>query len=749
MLANNSGLKLVQLHEGQMKVFKSPHRFKVVCAGRRWGKSRLSISKLLRAAIKAPKQRVWYIAPTYQMARQILWDDLQELIPRKWVRKKNDTTMNIILKNGSEVALKGADKPDCFDDETDILTVDGWCKIKDLPESLAVMTLNTENNKAEWQVPTRYIHKYYEGMMYRVESNKLDAFVTPNHRFLVESRKGKRKFRTLDEMAFNDKIPASTGWVGEDDPELTHDMLAFIGFYIAEGCARKDPGTKCSYEITFAQTKGKKGGDKGDVRSEFLAVLDRMGIKYNEKETVIKINNKQLWESVVGLGVAHEKRVPNHILNLPPEKLETLLHWMILGDGTIRRGNQKVYYTTSKGLAGDVQEICLKIAKSARISIKRQKSSYIENRLVQPKHVLYAVSIFGNKFNYLRDTKESYIKEVNNFKGMVHCVEVPNSTVYVRRNGKAMWSGNSLRGVALHFVVLDEFQDMKPDTWYKVIRPTLSSTKGEALIIGTPKGYSAFHKLWSIGQSKAMRKKGHWKSWQFVTADSPFVPEEEVEAAREDMDPKSFAQEYLASFENMSGRVYYPFERKTHVRECAFNPKLPIWIGQDFNIDPMSSVVLQPQPNGEVWAVDEIVLFSSNTAEVCDELERRFWRWKNQVVIFPDPAGSYRQHARGESDIDIFKEKGFTRIDFPKKHPPIADRVNSTNRMLMSAAGTVRLYIDPKCKYLIESFEKVIYKPGSRDVDKAAGVEHSADAIGYPIHRRFPVKERIILGGSR
>ncbi|MGK3219139.1 terminase, partial [Klebsiella pneumoniae] len=52
-------------------------------------------------------------------------------------------------------------------------------------------------------------------------------------------------------------------------------------------------------------------------------------------------------------------------------------------------------------------------------------------------------------------------------------------------------------------------------------------------------------------------------------------------------------------------------------------------VGQDFNIDPMSSVILQPQPNGELWAVDELVLFSSNTAEVCDELERRFWRWKS------------------------------------------------------------------------------------------------------------------------
>lgn len=133
-----SSLSLVQLHSGQMTVFQSPHRFKVVCAGRRWGKSRLSISTIIRAAAKEKKQRVWYVAPTYQMARQILWDDLQEVLPRKWVRKKNDTTMTIVLKNGSEIALKGADKPDTLRgvalhfvvlDEFQDMKPDTWYKV--------------------------------------------------------------------------------------------------------------------------------------------------------------------------------------------------------------------------------------------------------------------------------------------------------------------------------------------------------------------------------------------------------------------------------------------------------------------------------------------------------------------------------------------------------------------------------------------------------------------------------------------
>ncbi|WP_339118965.1 terminase family protein [Halomonas sp. BMC6] len=307
---------------------------------------------------------------------------------------------------------------------------------------------------------------------------------------------------------------------------------------------------------------------------------------------------------------------------------------------------------------------------------------------------------------------------------------------------------DTLRGVALNFVVLDEFQDMKADVWVKVIRPTLSSTGGGAMIIGTPKSFNYLYELWKIGQRPEMQLQGQWKSWQYETATSPFIPTEEIEAARADMDPKSFEQEYLASFSTMSGRVYYPFDRNLHVGRYPFNPALPIWVGQDFNIDPMSSVVMQPQLNGDVWIVDEIILPSSNTSEVCDAIERKFWRWQEKVTVYPDPAGGQRQHARGETDIDIFRDRGFKRIKFKRKHPPISDRVNAVNSMLMSASGQIRLYVNETCRETIAAFEQTLYKPGGRDIDKAAGVEHPADALGYCLEIERPLRKRSIMGAS-
>ena len=306
---------------------------------------------------------------------------------------------------------------------------------------------------------------------------------------------------------------------------------------------------------------------------------------------------------------------------------------------------------------------------------------------------------------------------------------------------------DSLRGVGLYFVILDEFQDMKFEVWSKVIRPTLAKDRGGAMIIGTPKGFENLYRLHKLGQDE---KNTQWKSWQFPTYTSPFIPKSEIEAAKNDMDLKSFRQEFMASFEAMSGRVYYPFDRKVHVGKYPFNSKLPIWICSDFNVNPMSTAIMQQQTNGDLWVVAEIVIWDSNTLEICEELEKRYWRYMHQkpcqFVLYPDPAAKYSQHARGESDLDIYTEKGFKRHKFRKKHPAISDRVNAVNRRLRDAAGKVTMFIDASCTNVITSFEQTIYKEGTRDVDKRPGTEHITDALGYPIELEFPCK-RIVIGG--
>ena len=308
---------------------------------------------------------------------------------------------------------------------------------------------------------------------------------------------------------------------------------------------------------------------------------------------------------------------------------------------------------------------------------------------------------------------------------------------------------DSLRGRGVNLAVLDEYQDFKKGVWDDVVFPTLVDRRGKAIIIGTPKAYNHLYKLYENGQNH--EENPDWASWQFPTSTSPFIPASELAAAKKNLDERSFKQEFEASFETMSGRVYYPFERKIHVGEYPFDPNNYIIVGQDFNVDPMSSVIMQlKKDTGELWCVDEIYIRQSNTPEVIDELERRYYRlFPNRIVVFPDPAGGNRSSARGESDLQIFRERGIQRLHYHRKHPPVADRVNAVNSMLKAADGSVRLKIDKRCTNLIASLEQVIYKPGSRDVDKSQDNEHIADALGYPIEFLFPVRKIELIGVSR
>ncbi len=93
----------------QQIVADDTNRFKVVCAGRRWGKSWLSIREMCKAASK-PGKKVYYVAPTYRQAKTIIWDELvNKLTQVRWIKKVNATELTVKLKNGSSISLRSAD----------------------------------------------------------------------------------------------------------------------------------------------------------------------------------------------------------------------------------------------------------------------------------------------------------------------------------------------------------------------------------------------------------------------------------------------------------------------------------------------------------------------------------------------------------------------------------------------------------------------------------------------------------------
>jgi hypothetical protein len=281
---------------------------------------------------------------------------------------------------------------------------------------------------------------------------------------------------------------------------------------------------------------------------------------------------------------------------------------------------------------------------------------------------------------------------------------------------------------------MDEFADIDPEAFFEVLRPTLADKQGEAMFIGTPKGIANWaYELYQMEQDYPES----WKSFQFTTIEGGNVKPEEIEAAKRDLDERQFRQEFMATFETYTGRIYYAFDRVHNVKQLTEIDLSVIYIGMDFNIDPMSAVIAVRQGDN-LYVVDEIRMFSSNTQEAVEEIKSRFP--KSKVWVYPDPAARQRKtSAGGATDVTILQNAGFI-VKAPNSHTPVRDRINAVNSRLCGSDGIRRLFISTSCKYTIEGLERHTYKEGTTQPDKDSGYDHMMDALGYMTYYLFPVR---------
>ena len=111
----------------------------------------------------------------------------------------------------------------------------------------------------------------------------------------------------------------------------------------------------------------------------------------------------------------------------------------------------------------------------------------------------------------------------------------------------------TMRGVSLKFVVLDEYADMKPSVFEQILRPALADLKGKSLFIGTPMGRNHFYELYNYGEKQDDKE---YKSWHFTIFDNPLLDPKVIEAAKKSMSSFAFRTEFMASFEAASGGIF-------------------------------------------------------------------------------------------------------------------------------------------------------------------------------------------------
>ena len=336
-------------------------------------------------------------------------------------------------------------------------------------------------------------------------------------------------------------------------------------------------------------------------------------------------------------------------------------------------------------------------------------------------------------WNDLKDRliQHRWVKKINN----------SDLTITLKNNSSITLRGadneQSLRGVGLDFIVMDEFADVHKEAWYEVLRPTLSDTKGHALFCGSPRGFGN----WSYELFKQNETNKDWASFKYTTLEGGQVDDNEIEQAKQDLDERTFQQEYEATFVNYSGMIYYNFNRQKNIVDKYDKDAGVLHIGLDFNVDPMSAVV-SIIVNETIIVVDEIQIYSSNTQEMCEEIKTRYQNKK--IIVYPDPSARQRKtSAGGFTDLSILKNAGFD-VKCKNTAPLIRDRINAVNAKLKNVNGKNSLFIVKSCKNVIKSIERQIYKEGTHVPDKDSGYDHMNDALGYLIEFNFPLRRNFV-----
>ena len=294
-----------------------------------------------------------------------------------------------------------------------------------------------------------------------------------------------------------------------------------------------------------------------------------------------------------------------------------------------------------------------------------------------------------------------------------------------------------LRGTNLAWFGLDELTYTQEEAWLR-LEGRLRDPRATRLCgfaVWTPKGYDwVYRKFISdpvSGYAVVMAEP--FENRHLLGKIGDFY-----ERLKDSYDEKFYQQEVLGSYLSMDGgRVYAAFDRKEHVREVKVNPNQKLWWALDFNVDPMSSLIVQQGP-GVVDVIGEIVIRRGTTQQACEEFLKRYPRHDAGVLVFGDASG-HQQQTGGATDYDMIRDHfaahSSMRVDYraPKSNPSVRERINLTNRQLKTASGKIGLQVDPQCKELIKDLEQVSFKADTMQIDKDRDRlrTHLSDALGY------------------
>lgn len=296
---------------------------------------------------------------------------------------------------------------------------------------------------------------------------------------------------------------------------------------------------------------------------------------------------------------------------------------------------------------------------------------------------------------------------------------------------------------------IDEIADIRENAWQENISPALDTFNPEkpgyrawCWLLGVPDGLNHYYDMAEYARTSG---DPDWKLYTWKSAD--ILPADVIEAAKRRMSPRQYRQEYEASFETASGRIYEDYGQHNWTRETIQPHEQLLWF-HDFNFTPLSSGIgVRRNKGNDIYCLDEIILTSAVSRQSALEFVDKYKNHQNKnVIIYGDPAGRAGEkhgHASDYTEMEqVLRASGWT-VERKVKlaAPAIRDRQNAVRAKILNASGETSLFVNPeRCKYLHKGLATVTMKKGSTFLEDETEFQHITTAIGYCIDYEWPVR---------
>lgn len=361
----------------------------------------------------------------------------------------------------------------CYSADSEVLTGDGWKFWPDVTEEDALATL--VDGVLTFEVPSVVVQYDFDGPMIQWNNRSIDILVTPNHNMYVagqaSARQGRANFKFVSALDCSESqylLTRTAGWSGTSPDMFVaqgHSWNTGIGFRKAEDVSVPFPAWARFLGVWFAEGSTRREQCVQIAQShpykaaKIEEIIASTGLPYRRRENGFDIGCAAVARHLRPLGRSYEKRVPDYIKNASPTDIAGFLDGFAIGDAHTKANGSRAFYTSNPGLADDIQELMLRCGRLGIIKRRKDKTVFgkINGRIITPRRQAYVVYERVRKRSSWLDIRDR--REVR-YTGKVYCATVSSHILFVRRNGKPVWCGNTV----CQYVEADKLAD-------EVLRP--------------------------------------------------------------------------------------------------------------------------------------------------------------------------------------------------------------------------------------------------------------------------------------